>query len=73
MENRPESGLSFLRLPEVISRCGLKRSTIYRRVKSGDFPEPIRLGTRATVWAENEIDAWIRERIAERDQQAVPS
>lgn len=73
MDNRSQNGLALLRLPEVISRCGIQRSTIYRRVKSGDFPEPIRLGTRATVWAESEIDAWIRERIAERDQQAVAS
>lgn len=34
----------FMRLPEVIDRTGLARSTIYRRMASHTFPRQIPLG-----------------------------
>ena len=55
-ENAP---LRLLRLPEVISRVGLKRSSIYQRMAEGRFPKARSLGPRCTVWVETEIDAWI--------------
>jgi prophage regulatory protein len=56
----PENGpLRLLRLPEVISRVGLKRSSIYQRMAEGRFPKARSLGPRCTVWVETEIDAWI--------------
>lgn len=54
---------AILRLPTVKTRTGLSRSTIYNRMKEGDFPKPIRLGPRAVGWLENEVDAWIAEQI----------
>ena len=35
----------FMRLPEVIDRTGLARSTIYRRMASQTFPRQIPLGS----------------------------
>lgn len=55
-ENAP---LRLLRLPEVISRVGLKRSSIYQRMAEGRFPKARSLGPRCAVWVETEIDAWI--------------
>ena len=55
----------FLRLPEVIARTGLSRSTIYVRLAEGRFPRPVSLGGRAVGWVEAELDEWLRERIAE--------
>lgn len=55
------------RLPQVRARCGLSRSEIYRRIAAGDFPKPIKLGERASAWAEHEVTAWIASRIAARD------
>ena len=54
----------FLRLPEVLARTGLSRSTIYVRLEQGRFPRPVSLGGRAVGWIESEVDGWIRERIA---------
>jgi len=51
--------IKILRLPEVISRVGLKRSSIYQRINAGDFPKPMPLGPRAVGWFEHEIDAWL--------------
>lgn len=59
------SRVRFLRLPEVLERTGLSRSTIYVRLEQGLFPRPVSLGARAVGWIESEVDEWIRERIAE--------
>lgn len=50
----------LLRLPEVITRVGLKRSAIYQRMTDGRFPRSRSLGPKCTVWVEAEIDEWIR-------------
>ena len=57
----------FLRLPEVISRIGFRRTAIYQKIAEGTFPAPVKLGPRAVAWLSTEIDAWIDERVAERD------
>lgn len=61
------SALILCRLPQVRIRTGLSRSEIYRRIAGGDFPKPIKLGPRASAWAEHEVTAWIAARIAARD------
>lgn len=65
MEQKTNPPTCFLRLPEVQKRTGLSRSTIYVRLAEGRFPRPVALGTRAVGWVEAEVEAWIRERIAE--------
>ena len=55
----------ILRIPEVVEITGLSRTTIWRRVRSGDFPAPVRLGslaTRSVGWRESEIRKWIESR-----------
>lgn len=55
----------ILRLPDVIARTGLSRSTIYLRISERQFPRSITLGPRAVGWLEADIDAWLEERIAQ--------
>jgi prophage regulatory protein len=56
---------SLLRLPQVIARVGLRRSSLYRRVAEGTFPAPIKLGARAVAWDSLSVDEWINSRLAE--------
>lgn len=53
----------FLRLPEVKQKVGIGRTTIYQRIKSGEFPAPISLGPRAVGWTSDSIENWIESRI----------
>ena len=61
-----ESRIAFsdrlLRLPEVKTRVGMSRSTIYRYVNDGLFPRPRRLGLAAIAWNESDIVHWIANR-----------
>lgn len=60
------SPLTFLRLPEVKRRVGLSRSEIYRKIKAGEFPRPVKLSAQASAWLEHEITAWCQERLSLR-------
>ncbi len=55
--------ITVLRLPVVMARTGLSRSTIYAKITAGEFPEPINLGARAVGWLADEIEAWLIARI----------
>ena len=54
---------TILRLPVVMARTGLSRSTIYAKVAAGEFPEPISLGARAVGWISDEVEAWLIARV----------
>jgi prophage regulatory protein len=63
-ENAQNGFNRFLRLPAVKDRSGWGRSSIYAAMARGDFPKPIRLGSRAVAWLETDIEKWLQERIA---------
>ena len=50
---------SLLRRSQVEARTGLARSTIYKWMREGNFPQPVKLGTRLVAWRESDIDAWM--------------
>ena len=52
----------LLTRPEVETRCGIARSTIYRLMRAGEFPSPIRVGRRAVRWPEHELEKWLAAR-----------
>ena len=51
---------SILRLPTVMARTGLSRSSIYLRMNNGTFPKSLPLGARAVGWLESDIEAFIQ-------------
>lgn len=63
----------LLRLPAVISRTGLSRSSIYRAEADPDsgFPKRVKVGKRATAWLASEIDSWISRRVAASREEAA--
>jgi len=63
----------LLRLPDVLRRVGWGRSTLYMRVKSGEFPQPIALGPRARAWISSEVDHWIQQKIKQARDGAKPA
>jgi len=64
----------LLRIKEVMTRCGVCRSFIYKHAALGDFPQPVKLspGQRGPVaWRESDIDAWIESRQLAIEAKAV--
>lgn len=66
-----DGSIRILRLPAVIKRVGLCRSSIYNRQRNGDFPPAVKLGPRAVGFVENEIDAWLRAACGRRNGASV--
>lgn len=62
LTNQTAAGF-FIRLPEVKRMTGLSRASIYKRMKSGDFPTAVHLGCRLSVWVDTDIHAWIKAQI----------
>ena len=47
---------------DVEARCGLDRSTIYRLMRKGRFPVPLKIGGRNVRWLSSEIEAYLNTR-----------
>ena len=47
---------------EVERRTGLSRSTIYRKMRDGTFPVPLKISERAVRWRERDIRAYVDSR-----------
>jgi prophage regulatory protein len=57
--------ISLLKKHDVLSRCAISNSTLYRLIKSKQFPCPVSItGVRAVGWRSDEIDRWINDRKA---------
>ena len=52
----------LIRLVAVEDMTGLKKSAIYNKIKEGDFPTAVHLGTRHVAWMFDEVQAWIDSR-----------
>lgn len=56
---RPEAAISeeipraiYVRLPQVLARYPVAKSTLYSWIQQGRFPKPVRLGPRTVAWTE---------------------
>jgi len=52
-----------MRLPTVKGRVGLGRTSIYEKIKEGNFLKPVRIGDRMVAWDSEAIDSWIEKQI----------
>lgn len=63
--------LRLLRLPQVMDMTGLGRTKIYALQAEGRFPMRVHITAYCVGWVEQEIQAWISERIAARRAAAT--
>ena len=49
----------IIRLRTVLSRTGLSRSTIYRKIAEGTFPPQIKISVNGSGWHESDINRWL--------------
>ena len=66
--------MKLIRLPEALEKTGLSRTRCYVLIGKREFPQPVKIGGpngRAIAFPETEINAWIADRIAEREQAAA--
>lgn len=61
---------TLFRMPTVMKGTGFARPTIYRDIKRGLFPRPVKLG-RASAWPSREVDAIVNARIAGKSEDEL--
>ncbi len=62
VELPPDGG--FLRQPQVLRSIPVSRSTLWRWVKAGTFPAPVKLSVHVSAWRVADVRRWITERTA---------
>lgn len=68
-KQEPTNQPRLLRWNDVQARVGICRSQAHCMVQRGEFPAPVKLGTRASAWVESEINDWIENRITSSRKQ----
>lgn len=53
----PETG--FMRQSQVLTFVPVSKATLWRRVKAGTFPAPVKLSPGVTAWRAEDLRAWI--------------
>lgn len=51
----------IIRLKSVMSRTGLTRSTLYRKIAEGTFPAQIKISVNGAGWHESEVNRWVED------------
>jgi prophage regulatory protein len=57
--------VKLIRLPQVLELCAMAKSSLYKAVKDGHFPAPVKLSERSSAWVLGEVEDWVRAKIAE--------
>lgn len=52
----------IIKLPEVMVRTGLSRSSLYNFISKGLFPKQCLIGVKSVGWLASEVDDWIAQR-----------
>lgn len=52
-----------LTLDTIVQLTGLSKTTIYRLVRSGDFPRSSHVSTRAVRWRAEDVREWLGTRV----------
>lgn len=57
----PETG--YIRQAQLVKIIPFSAATLWRKVKDGSFPSPVKLSSRVTAWRVEDIRAWMEARI----------
>lgn len=57
--------IKFLRISQVEQLTGIKKTSIYKRMKDGTFPPSKNIGSRAVAWTNDSIQSWMENPTAQ--------
>lgn len=58
----------LLSMSAVLERVCMSKTSLYRRINSGEFPKPVGIARYKIAFVESEVEEWIAARVKERDQ-----
>lgn len=60
----------IIRLKTVLARTGLSRTTLYRKMGDGTFPQNVKISVHGAGWRESAINRWIADPVGYREEAA---
>jgi prophage regulatory protein len=60
----------IIRLKTVLDRTGLSRTTLYRKMANGTFPDNVQISVHGAGWHESAVNRWIANPAAYREDRA---
>jgi prophage regulatory protein len=63
----------ILRMRTVLERTGLSRSTLYRKMRNGTFPNQVQISEHCCGWRESAINRWIADPVSYKEEHAAPA
>lgn len=51
----------IIRIKTVLTRTGLSRSTLYRKIAEGTFPRQVPISVNGAGWHESAVNRWIAD------------
>jgi len=51
----------LIRLSEVCKLTGFAKSYIYNQIRKGNFPAPVKIGSKSVRWELHKVLAWIQQ------------
>lgn len=61
--------MNILSIKTVCQRIGVSRSKLWQMTSQGRFPKLVAIDGKRKGYVDEEVTAWIKARIAERDRQ----
>ena len=55
---KPSGASEYMRETEILELLPFSRATLWRRVKAGEFPPPMKLGSNLNAWKRTEVAKW---------------
>jgi len=50
---------AYIRQPQALQVVPFSAATLWRKVKQGAFPEPVKLSERVTAWRVGDVRKWL--------------
>jgi predicted DNA-binding transcriptional regulator AlpA len=61
---------AFVRVPQILDHLGIGETLFWQKIRDGEIPKAIKLGSRTSVWPREAIDEYVRKVTAEAQNNA---
>jgi prophage regulatory protein len=52
---------AYIRINQLIQTLPISKASIWRKVKQGTFPAPVKLSVGITAWRKTDIETWLNQ------------
>ena len=64
--------MQFIRPKQVMALIGVSKATLWRMVRAGRFPAPVRIGAFSKAYVLEEVQAWMAAVAEQRAARVAP-